>query len=229
VTEEKENTVTRQLKARDIMSAPVVAVREGDPIPDVVRTMRRHGISGVPVLNGFGLLAGVITEADILSKEAGPGGLSALDYLARVTHKVPDAWARQAGRTAREVMTPNVITAHEDTSVHELARLMVRGGVNRVPIMRGEDMVGIVTRADVIAMFDRAPAEILADTRIALTERLQLDPNVFEIVVVNGIVEIRGAVADERDITLIETFVGEVDGVSGVDVSHLHVDRSLIA
>jgi CBS domain-containing protein len=221
--------VTRQLKAQDIMSTPVVVVRENDAIPDVVRAMRRHGISGVPVLNTFGLLAGIITEADILSKEAGPGGLSALDYLARVTHRVPDAWAKQAGRTAREVMTPNVTTATEDTSVHELARLMVRGGVNRVPIMRGEDMVGIVTRADVIAMFDRAPAEILADTRQTLSERLRLDPNAFEIVVVNGVVQIRGAVANESDFSLIETFVGEVDGVSGVDVSHLHVDRSLSA
>ena len=219
----------KRLKASDIMSHPVVAVRESDPIPDVVRTMRRHGISGVPVLDAFGLMSGVITEADILTKEAGPGGLAALDYLARITNRTPEAWARQAGRTAGEVMTHPVITATEDTPVHELARMMQRGGVNRVPILRGEDLVGIVTRADIIAIFDRSPSEILADTREVIARGLRMEPNDFEIVVVNGVVRIRGPRLSDADVHLIETFVREVDGVTAVDVSALHEQPPLTA
>ncbi len=159
----------RQVQAQEIMSTPVVAVRAGDPIPDVVRTLRRHGISGAPVLDEFGLMCGVISEGDIVAKEAGPGGLSSLDYARDPYGHGPDtAVGRQIGRRAAEVMTKPVVSAREDARVAEIASLMVRHQINRVPIVRGEELVGIVTRADILSLFDRPPAVLLAEVRTAI-------------------------------------------------------------
>lgn len=214
----------RALRARDIMSAPVVGVRWDASVPDIVSTMRRHAISGVPVLDEFGLLCGIVTEANILEKEAGPGGLTELSY--RRDGRRDPALARQAGSTAEEIMVHNVVTATADAHVRELARTMVRCGINRIPILDGENLVGIVTRADILAMFDRTPFELLADVRAVLSEELRMDPDRFEIVVVNAVVQIRGHVDADEDIRLIETFVGRVDGVSRVDTSHLESTES---
>jgi CBS domain-containing protein len=209
------------------MSTPVIAVRWDAPIPDVVATMRRHAISGVPVVDGFGLLCGIVTEANILEKEAGAGGLTELTY--RREGRVDPAVARQKGSTAEEIMVTNVVTATATTSVQEIARTMIRCGINRVPIMDGENMVGIVTRADVLALFDRSPAELLAEVRHVLRDDLRMDPDRFEIVVVNAIVQIRGSIDAAADIGLIETFAGRIDGVSRVETSHLEVRESLEA
>ena len=65
----------KHVKAREIMSTPVIAVRTTDALPDVVRTLRRHAISGVPVLDMFGLMVGIVSEGDILERAAGPAAV----------------------------------------------------------------------------------------------------------------------------------------------------------
>ena len=111
--------------AKDVMTTPVIAVRTSDTVGRVARTLLRHRISGVPVLDDFGLMVGIVSEGDLL--------------------------ARRADRfTAEDVMTPTVFTADEGTPVTEVARRMVRHQINRIPIVRGEELVGIVTRADVL-------------------------------------------------------------------------------
>ena len=215
----------RAFKARDIMSAPVVAVRWDASIPDIVSTLRRHGISGVPVLNEFGMLCGIVTEANILEKEAGGGGLTELSY--RRDGSGEPALERQKGATAEEIMVRNVVTATAEEPVRELARTMVRCRINRIPIMDGENLVGIVTRADILAMFDRTPSELVADVRTVLRNELRMDPDRFEIVVVNAVVQLRGRVARAEDVRLIETVVARIDGVSSVETSQLRVGESL--
>jgi CBS domain-containing protein len=214
-----------RLRAKDIMSTPVIEVRWDATVPDIVGTMRRHAISGVPVVDEFGLLCGIVTEANILEKEAGDGGLSELAY--RREGRRNAAFARQHGSRADEIMVRDVITAGPDTPVREIARTMVRVGINRVPIMDGENVVGIVTRADILALFDRSPAELLAEVREVFRTALLMDPDRFEILVVNSVVQIRGRVAIAEDIRLIETFVAQIDGVSSVETSHLELDEPL--
>jgi CBS domain-containing protein len=215
----------RSLTAKDIMSTPVIEVRWDASVPDIVATMRRHAISGVPVVDEFGLLCGIVTEANILEKEAGEGGLSELSY--RRSGRRSPAFARQHGARADEIMVRDVITARADTPVREIARTMVRVGINRVPVMDGENVIGIVTRADILALFDRSPAELLAEARAVLRNDLLMDPDRFEILVVNSIVQIRGSVETAEDVRLIETFVAQIDGVSSVETSHLEVGEPL--
>ncbi len=210
----------KHLAAKDIMTSPVIAVRASDPLPDVIRTMRRHGISGVPVLDHFGLMIGIVSEGDLLKKEAGPGGLSELSYIGRPFGDNPvDTYA--VGACAEEIMSPRVVSATEDTPVRQVATLMVRHEINRVPIVKGEDLVGIVTRADILTLFAASPGELLAAARAVLSEVLRMDPNHFDIIVIDGVIQIRGEVPKPGDATLIATFLGQIDGVSAVDAGRL--------
>jgi CBS domain-containing protein len=210
----------RHLRAKDIMTTPVITVRAADSLPDVIRVMRRHGFSGAPVVDEFGLMVGIVSEGDLLEKEAGPGGLPELAYVARRYRSDPtEAYAR--GTTVEEIMSRQVVTATQETTVREVAMLMVRNGVNRVPIVRGEDLVGIVSRADILTLFAASPASLLAEARHVISEDLRMDPNALEILVVNGVIQVRGEVSSRGEARLIATFLGMIDGVSAVDVSAL--------
>jgi CBS domain-containing protein len=212
-----------RLRAVDVMTSPVVTVGLGAPITEVVRLLRRRGISGVPVVDKLHRLAGIITEGDILLKEAGAGGYPMLAYMGRPFARTQASRElhRTHGRTAEDVMVRDVVTAVQAAPLREIAGLMARHGINRIPIVRNHHVVGIVTRADVLKAFDRPDATLRAEVRSVLLTDLAIDPDRFEIDVSEGVVRLRGTVEDPRDIGLIETFLSEIDGLTAVDVSGL--------
>jgi CBS domain-containing protein len=212
-----------RMRASDVMSHPVVTIHPEAAIVDAIRLMHERRISGLPVGDKLGRLVGIVTEGDILLKEAGPGGVPLLAYLgAPFTHSpAPQALERVRGWTVGDVMTREVITAGQETAVREIACLMARHGINRIPIVRNEHVVGIVTRADVLSVFDRPDAALRAEVRRTLHDVLRIDPRSFEVEVAKGVVTLKGELKDERDIGLIETFLAEIDGVAGVDTSGL--------
>ena len=151
------------MQARDIMTPDVVCVAPDTPLPEIVRIMLEHRISAVPVLDD-GTLVGIISEGDLLRRvetetDAPPsrwlellhsGDVRAADYVK--TH----------GRRAAEVMTRVVITVGEDASVAQIARILASHRFRRVPVMRGDRLVGIVSRVNLLqALASRmvAPAE----------------------------------------------------------------------
>jgi predicted transcriptional regulator len=209
------------LRARDVMSAPVIVVRTTDPIPDVIRTMRRHGITGVPVVDGFGLMVGIISEADIVAMEAGPEGPSELRYRRSLRPTASDGAYR-----AEDVMTESAIAVAEDTPIKKIARLMAREDINRVPVVRGEDLAGIVTRKDILALLVKTPSAVLGEVRSSLRDDLNIDPDELEIVVINGDVRLRGVV--ECNVDAIRRRVTQIPGVSRIDVSGLKAEPATL-
>jgi CBS domain-containing protein len=199
------------------MSAPVVVARWDSTVPELVRIMRRHSIKGIPIVDGFGLLCGIVTESNILAN--GAVGHSCTARMSDDDETPPNLHV--VGPRADEIMTTGVITADACTSAHDIARLMVKHAVNRIPITNGEELLGIVTRADILALFDRNPYELIADVRTALRNEVGVDPDRLEIVVVNGVVRISGW-AENADLgALIEDVVARIDGVSAIDISGL--------
>jgi CBS-domain-containing membrane protein len=112
------------MKVKEIMTANVVSVGEDTPVREVAQTLDRHRISGVPVCDGDGHMVGLISEYDLIAK--------------------PEA------RSAAEAMTRDVISVMEDTSVDEVRFLLVQRKIKRVPVLRGQKLVGIVSRADLV-------------------------------------------------------------------------------
>jgi CBS domain-containing protein len=112
------------MKVRDIMTRDVVTVREDAPVREVAQLLDQRHISGLPVCDADGHMVGVISEFDLIAK--------------------PDA------HSAGEAMTRDVISVMEDTSVDEVRYLLVQRRIKRVPVLRGQKLVGIVSRADLV-------------------------------------------------------------------------------
>jgi CBS domain-containing protein len=140
------------MKARDVMVSPIITVPPTASVKDLAGIFLERRISAVPVVDDHGKLVGIVSEGDLLHRaEAGtqrqrPWWLLALtddralaaDYVKAHAHKVSD------------VMTTEVITAAPETPLHEIASLLEKYSIKRVPIVRDGQIVGIVSRANLI-------------------------------------------------------------------------------
>jgi CBS domain-containing protein len=121
------------LTAKDIMTRLVVTARADLPLDELVRTMRERELSGLPVVRPGGCLAGFVAQDDVFLRPSGA-----------------DAGAAGGPVTAEEVMVREVITAREDTTVRDLAALMWKHRIHRVPVCDEERTVlGIVSSMDI--------------------------------------------------------------------------------
>lgn len=199
-----------RLRVRDVMTSPAVTVREDTPLKEVAEVLLRHRISGVPVVNDLGELVGILTEADLLYKELPE---SRRGWLLRPD---PADVRKRAGVAARDLMTWPVTTVDEDTPLREAARLMAQRRVNRLPVVRGGRVVGIVSRADVLKALVRDDQELERVIREALLRQLWVDPATVQVRVQEGVVFLEGTVDRWSDKELLERWTAAVDGVVAV-------------
>lgn len=139
---------------RDVMTTDVVTVGPDATYLEIVDRLLAHDVSGVPVVDGDRSLLGIVTEADLVSREAyGPERRRPLALLLDYLRDRDPAWVRKAsGSTARELMTHIVTTAAEDDEVRVAARAMLESDVKRLPVVAADGrLVGIVSRRDLLA------------------------------------------------------------------------------
>jgi CBS domain-containing protein len=147
---------------RDVMTTDVVTVGLEATYGEMVDRLLAHDISGLPVVDADGILLGLVTEADLVSREAyGPDRRRPLGLVADVLRDRDPDWLRTAsGTTAREIMTQDVATASPDEELRVAARRMLESGYKRLPVVATDGrVVGIVSRRDVLALayIDRLP------------------------------------------------------------------------
>ena len=141
----------------DIMDTDPVTVTTDASVEDVVRTLKEHELSGVPVVNDGGRCVGIITEEDlVLSDEEGDlhlphyielmGGIVYLEPLRRFEERL----RRATASTAQDIMTEDPVTIEASAAVKEAARLIVEKEHNRLPVTDHGRLVGVVTRIDVL-------------------------------------------------------------------------------
>ena len=142
---------------RQMMTPDPVAVHPDTTVEEVVRTLRKHELPGVPVVDSDGRLLGIVTEADlVLSDDEGDlhiphyielfGGFVFLEPLRRFEGRL----RRAVAATAADMMTPDPITVEADDSVRKAARLIADKGHNRLPVLDSGRLVGVITRVDVL-------------------------------------------------------------------------------
>ncbi|KAF0207794.1 MAG: CBS domain-containing protein [Actinomycetota bacterium] len=141
--------------ARDIMTAdPRTVVREL-PVTDAARLMAENRIGALPVLDGTKLV-GIVTEGDLIMQEVKiefPTYIHLLDGFIMYppsTAKFESELKKAVGATVGDVMTGNPVTVQADTTVADLATLMVDREVSRVPVLDGDKLVGIVSKSDIV-------------------------------------------------------------------------------
>lgn len=206
------------VRARDVMTSEPIHVGPDTPAVDVAQLLAYRHISGVPVVDGDLHVLGVVSEADLLVKAVPEDDLEPLLHLP--THRTHERQRRFRGHTAGEVMTSDAVTADEDTPVGTLARTMLEHAINRIPIVRGGRLVGIVTRNDLLKVFARSDADLLDQIKHFISDDLWIDPKRLRIRVEHGVVSIQGEVEEQAEAVLIAAGA-RVEGVVDVDASRL--------
>ncbi|MEV6566905.1 CBS domain-containing protein [Streptomyces kronopolitis] len=199
----------------ELMTRQVVSVQLDTPFKDIAQTLADNAVSAVPVLDGLGRPAGIVSEADLLRKAADRSDLSGRTPLPHL-----EAWerARAEGRTAGELMSAPAVCAHPDWTVVEAARLMEVHHVKRLPVVdETEALLGIVSRSDLLRVFlrqDTAIQEEISREVVGRTARLGAAGVTADVV--QGQVALHGSVDEALLIPVLVRMCAGVDGVVSV-------------
>ena len=202
---------------QELMTTPVLSIGPEASLKDVAEIFVERGISGLPVCDVENHVVGVISEGDILYKEHDPSTGQKGGPLAWLIDGNTPAVIKSRALTVREAMTSPALTVTPWSSVSEAARLMTERGINRLPVVRNDELVGIVTRTDLVRAFTRSDGEIERELRDEVLERtLWLERDTVELEVKLGAVKLAGMLQTRSDATLLERMVGRIPGVVSV-------------
>lgn len=142
------------MRAADIMSRDVVTVNPSTTVREIADILKARHISGLPVTEG-GHVVGIVSEEDLIFRDAGlhlPAFIQILDGIIFPggLRRYEEDIRKMAGMRAEDIMTREVVSVEPDTPVREIADLMVTRDINRVPVISGGVLVGIVTRGDIV-------------------------------------------------------------------------------
>ncbi|MEU4514422.1 CBS domain-containing protein [Nonomuraea wenchangensis] len=177
---------------REVMSTPAITVRRTDPVRHAVGVLHGNDITAAPVVDEGGRLVGVVSELDLLRGEFGPDPRATARRL-----PLPEA---PPPRQVHEVMTDagGVVTVTETTDVTTAIELMVGRRIKSLPVLRGEEIVGMVSRRDLMAMLARPDEELRAAVEAALREQYPSGPR-WTVAVRDGVAELRGPGHEHAD------------------------------
>lgn len=149
------------MKAMDVMVRDVVTVKPDDDVALVVRLLAEHDVSALPVVDDDDNVVGVISEADLLHREEIGTEKQRPWWLEAVTSAstLAGEFAKPHGRRVEEIMSSNVVSASEDTPLGEIATLLERHRIKRLPILRAGKLFGIVSRSNLIQALASSQAQ----------------------------------------------------------------------
>ncbi|MDP6564156.1 MAG: CBS domain-containing protein [Alphaproteobacteria bacterium] len=221
------------MRAKDIMTTEVVTVTPGSSVENVAQVLLDKNISGVPVTDDGGNIVGMVSEGDLLRRVELGGEQRRSWWLSILSSPEEDAQAfvKSHGRIVADIMTKQLVSVDEDTSVAEVARLLEKNHIKRMPVMRGDSMVGIVSRANVLQALashrDDGPAAPTAGDRgirsavlAALQSQQWVSHGAINVLVTDGVVEIWGWVETEAERRAMLVAAEEIAGVQKV-IDHL--------
>ncbi|MEU9382331.1 CBS domain-containing protein [Streptomyces sp. NPDC048279] len=208
-------------KVGSVMTTEVVRAAQATPFKEVARLLGEHRISGLPVVDEDDKVIGVVSETDLMIRQA-----DAPDpYEPKKHHRFPGLTrrgrtraAKARARTASQLMTAPPVTVHADDTIVVAARTMALHHVDRLPVLDEERrLVGIVTRRDLLQVFLRPDAEIHAQVVEEVLERaLWLQPRSIDVSVTEGVVTLAGQMDRKTDTEIAVSMTRQIDGVVAV-------------
>jgi CBS domain-containing protein len=205
------------MRIREIMSEVVFTVSRDTPLKVVAERMLQYGISGMPVVDDTGRVVGVVSETDILFKERpAPQRHAVLDWLAHYGDDPPAA--KLAARTAGDAMTTPAVTIAPGRLVADAAKLMLDLGIDRLPVVSGDELVGIVTRADLARAFTRDDQEIQREiSEGGIVKHFWIVPDNVKVIVQDGNVKLEGELDDEAQAEALIRFAERTPGTVSIE------------
>ncbi len=196
-------------RVKDVMTTDVVAVGPEASYRQLAGLLRAHRVSGFPVVDDHGALVGVVSEADLLAEETGEGRPRRRPHRRHTT---------TAELTAGDLMTRPAVTTSPDELVSDVARLMSRHKLRRLPVVDAHGrLVGIVSRSDALSVFSRPDEDIWREVcQDVIADGFFTDPDRLAVTVDDGIVTLAGAPGSVVLGTSIVDQAGHVEGVVAV-------------
>ncbi|MFD0367959.1 CBS domain-containing protein [Streptomyces sp. NPDC127114] len=181
----------KHMKIGGLMTGEVVSAVPATSFREIAKLLAEHDISGIPVVDDDDRVVGVVSESDLLAR-----------------HEL----------TAGDLMTSPAVTVHAEETVADAARLMVRRGVERLPVVDVEErLVGIVTRRDLLGVYLRPDAEVRRRFREdVLAEAMDLPGDAVDVHVLDGVVTLAGRVRRHSQAQMLVELAERVDGVVAV-------------
>ena len=208
------------VRVRDLMTTPPIVVEPTATVKEIAETLLRHAIRSVPVVDIGGLVVGIVSEADLISRE---GFASVRDHhlnglidqtLAEHRHH----WSGRAeGLTAGEIMIRKVVTCSPDESVEVVTRRMLLRDARALPVVEEGHLVGILSRHDLLRLFDRPDAEVRSRLADVLASPLWApDGHHIQPEVLDGVVVLNGSVRFPSDVRYMSSVTAQIPGVTEV-------------
>ena len=221
------------MRAHQIMTRPVITVTPETTIVEAANIMLQKHVSGLPVTDAAGKLVGIISEGDFIRR----GEIGTQRKRGRFLKfilgpgKAATDFVHEHGRKVAEIMTPQLltITITEDTALDDIVELMEKNNVKRLPVMRGDKIVGIVSRANLLQAVASLAREIPDPTAdddhirnrvIDTIEKNDWCPFGLSVIVRGGIVHLSGVITEERS---RKAAVVAAENVTGVTKVHDHL------
>lgn len=205
-------------KVGNVMTSDVVRVEEAASFKQVAGLLARHRISGLPVVDDDEKVVGVISESDLMARQA-QGGRTAPRHLRPLSPASRRTAAKAQALTAGQLMSAPPVTVHAHDSIAFSARTMAEHKVERLPVLDEEDrLVGIVTRRDLLQVFLRPDTDIREEVvQEVIVNTLWLTPAAVEVKVEDGVVTLEGELERESEVSIAGSATARIDGVVAVD------------
>ena len=217
------------MNAADVMTRSVLSVTPNASLIEAIRLMLDNHVSGLPVIDDAGQLVGILTEGDLLRRgETGtarqrPRWLEILMGPGRLASE----YVRTHGRKIDEIMTREPVGVAPNAPLDQIVELMERHRIKRVPVIDGDKLVGIVSRADLLralaGRLDEQAAPGVGDDEIRerilaeLAKASWVPRDGIEIAVENGVVNLNGVILDENEREALRVAAENVPGVRAVE------------
>ena len=198
---------------KDVMTTRVIWVKKDATFREMAVALRDHRVSAFPVIDDDGKVIGVVSEADMLTKEA---LVDELGIFGGILHRRDQAKAR--GIIAGDLMTTAVVAVRPGDTVEHAAKLMYDRGVKRLPVTdESGHLVGIISRADVLSVFARTDEDIRKEiTGEVLLGEFLTDPRTLDVAVKDGFVTLAGVPETSESGHEIVRRIRHVQGVVAV-------------
>ena len=219
------------MRAHQIMTRPVITVAPETSVLEAANIMLQRHVSGLPVVNSTGRLVGIISEGDFIRRsEIGTQRQRGrfMKFILGAGKEAAD-FVHEHGRKIAEIMTPEPLTISEDTDLEKIVEIMEKKSVKRLPVMRGDKLVGIASRSNLlqaVASLARDIPDPTADDdhiRNRIIDTLEKNvwcPFGLSVTVRDGIVHLSGVITEER--SRQASIVG-AENVAGVKKVHDHL------
>ena len=227
------------MKAADVMVSNVVTIGPDASVQDVAAILIRNHISALPVVEPGGKIIGIVSEGDLIHRAEAGTEVSRSWWLDILTSDEMRAaeFAKSHAQKVADVMTRSVITSAPDTPLSEIARLLEKNGIKRVPIVKDGKLVGLVSRKNLLQALaslpeKQVPAPAPSDTDLRAKIMAQLDrqtwarPAFINVLVRDATVELYGMVTTQAEKKAVRVLAEATPGVRAVN-DNLMIQRRM--